>query len=174
MNKLLAISLFGVILTGCLFSSAVFGVKTELYVAKRQADFYQQAVIIKTNKANNPYDLWANSYNGDGFGSNPPNTLTINYAIIPWEKDRAWSMGLDNYIKLQADKLPPSAWRTYTIYPKQLLDKGTSMPIWDTRYDKVADDQKAKSRVTVTLYIDGNGKVSQNIERTLVLSDSVW
>ena len=58
MNKLLAISLFGVILTGCLFSSAVFGVKTELYVAKRQADFYQQAVIIKTNKANNPYDLW--------------------------------------------------------------------------------------------------------------------
>ena len=74
--------------------------------------------------------------------------------------------------KLQS--LPPSAWRTYTIYPKQLLDKGTSMPIWDTRYDKVADDQKAKSRVTVTLYIDSNGKVSQNIERTLVLSDSVW
>lgn len=159
MNKLLAISLFGVILTGCLFSSAVFGVKTELYVAKRQADFYQQAVIIKTNKANNPYDLWANSYNGDGFGSNPPNTLTINYAIIPWEKDRAWSMGLDNYIKLQADKLPPSAWRTYTIYPKQLLEQGRAMPA-----KGMPASHWHKTSVTVTLYIDGNGNISQEIE----------
>lgn len=159
MNKLLAISLFGVILTGCLFSSAVFGVKTELYVAKRQADFYQQAVIIKTNKANNPYDLWANSYNGDGFGSNPPNTLTINYAIIPWEKDRAWSMGLDNYIKLQADKLPPSAWRTYTIYPKQLLEQGRAMPA-----KGMPASHWHKTRVIVILHIDGNGNISQKIE----------
>ena len=159
MNKLLAISLFGVILTGCLFSSAVFGVKTELYVAKRQADFYQQAVIIKTNKANNPYDLWANSYNGDGFGSNPPNTLTINYAIIPWEKDRAWSMGLDNYIKLQADKLPPSAWRTHTIYPKQLLEQGRAMPA-----KGMPASHWHKTRVIVILHIDGNGNISQKIE----------
>lgn len=159
MNKLLAISLFGVILTGCLFSSAVFGVKTELYVAKRQADFYQQAVIIKTNKANNPYDLWANSYDGYGFGSNPPNTLTINYAIIPWEKDRAWSMGLDNYIKLQADKLPPSAWRTHTIYPKQLLEQGRAMPA-----KGMPASHWHKTNVTVTLYIDGNGNISQKIE----------
>lgn len=159
MNKLLAISLFGVILTGCLFSSAVFGVKTELYVAKRQADFYQQAVIIKTNKANNPYDLWANSYDGDGFGSNPPNTLTINYAIIPWEKDRAWSMGLDNYIKLQADKLPPSAWRTHTIYPKQLLEQGRAMPA-----KGMPASHWHKTRVIVILHIDGNGNISQKIE----------
>lgn len=159
MNKLLAISLFGVILTGCLFSSTVFGVKTELYVAKRQADFYQQTVIIKTNKANNPYDLWANSYDGDGFGSNPPNTLTINYAIIPWEKDRAWSMGLDNYIKLQADKLPPSAWRTHTIYPKQLLEQGRAMPA-----KGMPASHWHKTRVIVILHIDGNGNISQKIE----------
>lgn len=114
---------------------------------------------------------WGDSYYFSE--KNLPQTLNIQYAIlldepVPVNKN-IWEA---TNKKLQS--LPPSAWRTHTIYPKQLLDKGTSMPIWDTRYDKVADDQKAKSRVTVTLYIDGNGKVSQNIERTLVLSDSVW
>lgn len=166
MNKPLAISLFGVILTGCLSSSAVFGAKTELYVAKRQTGFYQQTVIIKTNKANNPYDLWANSYDGDGFGSNPPNTLTINYAIIPWEKDRAWSMGLDNYIKLQADKLPPSAWRTYTLNTKPIMEEMNRIyhsdpdPKWTYRNG---------IKATITLHIDGNGNITQKVEYSSVV-----
>ncbi len=105
---------------------------------------------------------------------NPIDQLALEYTIInmPNKPNGTWR-SFDE-AKIKAQSLPPSAWRTYTIYPKQLLEQGTSMPIWDTRYNKVADDQKAKSRVTVTLYIDGNGKVSQDIERTLVLSDSVW
>lgn len=88
--------------------------------------------------------------------------LTVQYAIIPWEKDRAWSMGLDNYIKLQADKLPPSAWRTYTIYPKQLLEKAQSVP--PSNEPASQKPQHLRTTVTVTLYIDSNGNVSQDIK----------
>lgn len=159
MNKLLAILLFGTTLTGCLFLPTVIDKKTQLYITRQHTGFYQQAVIIKNGNKNNPYKLWENGYPGDGFGDNPPSTLAINYAIIPWEKDRAWSMGLDNYIKLQAEKLPPSAWRTYKVNLKPVQDEVNRLYRTDPR-----GTYKFGAKATITLYIDGNGNVSQKVD----------
>lgn len=171
---------------GCVIAEMV-GTKTEMILGlgSNLPENYQGVVIFENTpelkrifKQNTKYITWG--IRSDSINANSlPKELNLKYATININPDIYYNRLIaeaeqDRLRNNYAQSLPPSAWRTYTIYPKQLLDKGTSMPIWDTRYDKVADDQKAKSRVTVTLYIDSNGKVSQNIERTLVLSDSVW
>ena len=169
---------------GCVIAEMV-GTKTEMILGlgSNLPENYQGVVIFENTpelrrifKKQTKYITWG--IGSDSINANSlPKELNLKYATININPDiyyKSLSAEKDRLRNNYAQSLPPSAWRTYTIYPKQLLDKGTSMPIWDTRYDKVADDQKAKSRVSVTLYIDGNGKVSQNIERTLVLSDSVW
>ncbi|MBE2893513.1 hypothetical protein [Spirabiliibacterium falconis] len=84
--------------------------------------------------------------------------LTIEYAIIPRLQNR--QADEQSYINQHAQSLPPSAWRTYTIYPKQLLEQGRAMP---------ANGSPAKTwahgtKVIITLYIDSNGNISQTIE----------
>ena len=99
---------------------------------------------------------WGDSYYFSE--KNLPQTLNIQYAIlldepVPVNKN-IWEA---TNKKLQS--LPPSAWRTHTIYPKQLLEQGRAMPA-----KGMPASHWHKTSVTVTLYIDGNGNISQEIE----------
>ena len=99
---------------------------------------------------------WGDSYYFSE--KNLPQTLNIQYAIlldepVPVNKN-IWEA---TNKKLQS--LPPSAWRTHTIYPKQLLEQGRAMPA-----KGMPASHWHKTSVTISLYIDGNGNISQEIE----------
>lgn len=113
------------------------------------------------------YAMWGDSCE---FGGNPPNALKLEYAIIPLTKNEIHSAPKErnDIIVARSQSLPQSAWRTYTINPKQLLEKGQAMPVYvgfpNEPYAK--NDPKRfnyGTRVTVTLYVDGNGNISQEI-----------
>ena len=98
---------------------------------------------------------------------NPTNQLALEYTIInmPDKPNGIWRSFDEAIIKAQS--LPPSAWRTHTIYPKQLLEQGRAMP---------ANGEPAKNwahgtKVTVTLYIDGHGNISQEIKHEPIRKD---
>ena len=98
---------------------------------------------------------WGDSYYFSE--KNLPQTLNIQYAIlldepVPVNKN-IWEA---TNKKLQS--LPPSAWRTHTIYPKQLLEQGRAMPA-----KGMPASHWHKTSVTISLYIDGNGNISQEI-----------
>lgn len=153
-------------LSGCVSSGTLLP-KTQLEIEFLSGQGIEPYYIIKNNaqlqracKKKDTYISWTGSC---GFGGNPPETLT--FQATPWinrqEFNQLLHQGKDakllqhNY----AQSLPQSAWRTYTINPKQLLEKGKTMPA-----KGMPASHWHKTRVVVTLYIDGNGNVSQEIE----------
>ena len=107
---------------------------------------------------------WSDSYYFNA--NNLPKSITINYAIL-LDKPTPVNTNIWEITNKKLQSLPPSAWRTHTIYPKQLLEQGRAMP---------ANGEPAKNwahgtKVTVTLYIDGHGNISQEIKHEPIRKD---
>lgn len=154
---------------GCVIAEMV-GTKTEmtLGLGSNLPENYQGVVIFENTpelrrifKEQTKYITWG--IGSDSINANSlPKELNLKYATININPDiyyKSLSAEKDRLRNNYAQSLPPSAWRTHTIYPKQLLEQGRAMPA-----KGMPASHWHKTSVTVTLYIDGNGNISQEIE----------
>ena len=156
---------------GCVIAEMV-GTKTEMILGlgSNLPENYQGVVIFENTpelkrifKQNTKYITWG--IRSDSINANSlPKELNLKYATININPDIYYNSLIteaeqDRLRNNYAQSLPPSAWRTYTIYPKQLLEQGRAMPA-----KGMPASHWHKTRVTISLYIDGNGNISQEIE----------
>lgn len=156
---------------GCVIAEMV-GTKTEmtLGLGSNLPENYQGVVIFENTpelrrifKEQTKYITWG--IESDSINANSlPKELNLKYATININPDIYYNSLIteaeqDRLRNNYAQSLPPSAWRTYTIYPKQLLEQGRAMPA-----KGMPASHWHKTRVTISLYIDGNGNISQEIE----------
>lgn len=154
---------------GCVIAEMV-GTKTEMILGlgSNLPENYQGVVIFENTpelrrifKEQTKYITWG--IGSDSINANSlPKELNLKYATININPDiyyKSLSAEKDRLRNNYAQSLPPSAWRTYTIYPKQLLEQGRAMPA-----KGMPASHWHKTSVTVTLYIDGNGNISQEIK----------
>lgn len=154
---------------GCVIAEMV-GTKTEMILGlgSNLPENYQGVVIFENTpelrrifKEQTKYITWG--IGSDSINANSlPKELNLKYATININPDiyyKSLSAEKDRLRNNYAQSLPPSAWRTHTIYPKQLLEQGRAMPA-----KGMPASHWHKTSVTVTLYIDGNGNISQEIE----------
>lgn len=154
---------------GCVIAEMV-GTKTEmtLGLGSNLPENYQGVVIFENTpelrrifKEQTKYITWG--IGSDSINANSlPKELNLKYATININPDiyyKSLSAEKDRLRNNYAQSLPPSAWRTHTIYPKQLLEQGRAMPA-----KGMPASHWHKTSVTVTLYIDGNGNISQEIK----------
>lgn len=144
----------------------------KMYIVKVTPELRRYCGELKQGQ----YAMWSDSCD---FGSNPPSVLNLEYILVQAKQDEFKNLSSKQIVDISAryiQSLPPSAWRTYTINPKQLLEKGRSMPVYvgfpNEPYAK--NDPKRfnyGTRVIVTLYVDGNGNISQEIEHKPISRD---
>ena len=106
---------------------------------------------------------WSDSYYFNA--NNLPKSITINYAIL-LDKPTPVNTNIWEITNKKLQSLPPSAWRTYTLNTKPIMDEMNRIyhsdpdPKWTYRFG---------IKATVTLYIDGNGNVSQEVKYQAVV-----
>lgn len=170
-NKAIFIVFISCLLVGCIANIVKTKTVLELSLAiNKLPDDYQGVVIFENTpelrrifKEQTKYITWG--IGSDGINANSlPKELNLKYATININPDIYYNSLIteaeqDRLRNNYAQSLPPSAWRTYTIYPKQLLEQGRAMPA-----KGMPASHWHKTRVTISLYIDGNGNISQEIE----------
>lgn len=100
-----------------------------------------------------PYFFWGGQCH---FGKYPPQKIEIQYA--KWKPYYQIPVPMDNYIIQYGNSLPASAWKTYTIYPKQIMAevKNRKNPDNTPFTSKVL----AKKSMRIFLDIDASGNVT--------------
>lgn len=98
-----------------------------------------------------------------------PKQLTITYAKTS-DNPHSASINSRNDFLQTAEALPPSAWRTYTIYPQQVIEKAKTMPVLVNGELKPYDPAKYPRGTTVTLIlsIDDQGKITQEVKHEII------
>ncbi len=99
--------------------------------------------------------------------SNVTTPITLTYAEIPLTRNQFRSIPShqeNEKLTDYAQSLPPSAWRTYTIYPQQVIEQAK-------REKPVTELHTKGTRVTLILNIDGQGNVYQEIEHERIIDD---
>ncbi|MDO5651284.1 MAG: hypothetical protein Q4G13_04015 [Moraxella sp.] len=178
-----SLSLATALLAGC-FGGAIFKAPEDPFVISLASERLnlstnQQFVIKNTPQIkkycrdkprSREYTLWSDRCN---FGySNTPETMTIQYALLTapeFKTDVGWEW--IGYVNNNAHKVPPSAWKTYTFSPKQAFARGRAMPV---EYDKDLSQSNAGTKVTLILYIDANGNISQEIKHQYIPPNVWW
>lgn len=162
-------------LTGCIVSALNIGDKTVLEV-KFVNDTYD-VYIVKSNpdlqrncpsKFEKNYKVWGFScgYN------NPPNQLNLEYAKLGITFQQYHQLPTDSkrqkILENTVQSLPPSAWRTYTINPQQVIEKAKrEVPARHPDNIKNYPIGKNGTIIKLTLYIDGNGNITQEIDHII-------
>ncbi len=89
---------------------------------------------------------------------NPIDTLKLEYTIINMpHKPNGVRRDFDEAI-IKAQSLPSSAWRTYTIDTKPIMEEARKQYLNNAFY------QRDGMKVILTLYVDVNGDVTQSVE----------
>lgn len=170
MKKLIALALL-LSLTGCLFNSKSSSKDISLVVVFSPPYYFNSVPyhIVKLTpelksvcrKRNQRYMDWGNY--PCHFGKRPPEKITLlTTSLIPYNQMPSGKE--EEYINNQLDTLPPSAWRTYTIYPQQVIEQAK-------REKPVTELHTKGTRVTLILNIDGQGNVYQEIEHERIIDD---
>lgn len=134
-----------------------------------------QIIIKKTPelqpfcKEEEKYFLWATTCY---FGTNPPARLSIQYAKSNINLDDYYKNTPEAEKKIQsyAQSLPASAWKTYTIYPQQIVEKAKTRPVLVNGELKPYDPAKYSkgTNLKLILYIDNQGKVTEEIKHEII------
>ncbi len=89
---------------------------------------------------------------------NPINQLKFEYSIINMpHKPNGVRRDFDEAI-IKAQSLPSSAWRTYTIDTKPIMEEARKQYLNNALY------QRDGMKVILTLYVDVNGDITQSVE----------
>lgn len=172
MRKFILAGLLSLPLVGCLFSQNLVGTKTSVivlfphyyddntYPIAKLTPELQKYCRIKNQK----YVSWGN-YDCD-FGANPPHQINLMIALL--SRSQIPTENSIGYINNQVDTLPPSAWRTYTINPQQVVEK-TKREVPARHPDNIKNYPIGKNGtiIKLTLYIDGNGNITQKIDHII-------
>ena len=97
--------------------------------------------------------------------------MQFHYSVIEMPKINPNEVRKDfDYARRKAENLPISAWKTYTIYPKQVFEKAKTMPVLVNGELKPYDPAKYPRGTTVTLIlsIDNQGKITQEVEHEII------
>lgn len=134
-----------------------------------------QIIIKKTPevrafcKEEEKYFLWATTCE---FGKIPPESFSVQYAKSNINIDEYYKNTPDAEKKIQsyAQSLPASAWKTYTIYPQQIVEKAKTMPVLVNGELKPYDPAKYPrgTNLTVILYIDNQGKITEEVKHEII------
>lgn len=108
---------------------------------------------------------WSDSYYFSE--KNLPQTLNIQYAIL-LDEPTPVNKNIWEATNKKLQSLPPSAWRTYTINLQQVMEKA-KREVPARHPDNIKDYPIGKNGtiIKLTLYIDGNGNITQEIDHII-------
>ncbi len=152
-------------LTGCITSVFNTKDKTLLEVTFRPTSNENPLVAIKNNvhirqkcKEKDSFFTWGGTCH---FGNNFKGHFSFEYAVMPINRSQVHQIPVNQRKSFELkhiQSLPPSAWRTYTIDTKPIMEEARKQYLNNALY------QRDGMKVTLTLYVDENGDITQSVE----------